>query len=208
MNIADERPEISDRAKLLMAAGVMAAFAVLIVAFGWIMGAIRDHHLGQQVAMGATVAYVILVLAVANIVGRMWRVMSGRSWTFALARRQRRVMASAAIYAVILLAVTWLQKTHPVHGALAYGLAVLPAIPVVGMAVAMGLYFREENDEFERAVRIEQALWATGATLTIATVWGFAEMLADAPHVPNWIWFPVWALFTAVADFFIRRRYR
>jgi hypothetical protein len=117
-------------------------------------------------------------------------------------------MASAEIYAVILLAVTWLPTVHPVHGALAYGLALLPAIPVVGMAVAMGLYFREENDEFERVVRIEQALWATGGTLTIATVWGFTEMLADAPHLPNWIWFPVWALLTAVADFFIRRRYR
>jgi hypothetical protein len=208
MNTADERPEMSDRTKLVMAASLLAALAILIFTFGWIMQVIRDHHLGQSYSMGATLVYVILALAISNIFNRAWRTLSGCNWTPALARRNRRTMASGAIYAVLLIGVVWLQKVHPVQGALAYGLALLPAIPVVGMVVATGLYFREETDEFERAVRAENALWATGATLGIAAVWGFAEMLAQAPHAPNWLWFPVWALFTAVADFFIRRRYR
>ena len=123
-------------------------------------------------------------------------------------RRNRRTVSAASIYVVLLLGVVWLHALHPVHGALAYALAVLPAIPVVGMVVAMGLYFREETDEVERSIRIENALWATGGTLALVTVWGFAELLAGAPHVGAWIWFPVWAVFGSVADFFIRRRYR
>jgi MFS family permease len=158
--------------------------------------------------MGASVAYVILAGVIGYWFRRTWRRVSGDPCTPALERRNRRTMAAAAIYAVLLLAVVWLHAFHPVQGALAYVLAVLPAIAVVGMVVAMGLYFREETDEFERSIRIENALWATGGTLAIATVWGFAELLAGAPHVGAWIWFPVWALFGSVADFFIRRRYR
>jgi hypothetical protein len=104
--------------------------------------------------------------------------------------------------------VVFVRVTHPPQGVLAYALAVLPAIPVVGMGWAMGRYIRHEADEFERAVYVENALWATGAILSIATVWGFAETLAGAPRAPGWLWFPIWCLFTAIADIFTRRRYR
>ena len=109
---------------------------------------------------------------------------------------------------MLLIAVAWVHVLHPVQGPLAYVLALLPAIPVVAMVAAIGLYFREETDEFERAVRTENAMWATGATLAIATVWGFAEMLAGAPHVDSYIWFPVWAICGGIAEFFVRRKYR
>ena len=69
---------------------------------------------------------------------------------------------------MLLLAATWLHVIFKLQGVVAYALAVLPALPVVGMAVAVGLYFREETDEFERAVRVESALWATGVTLAAA----------------------------------------
>jgi hypothetical protein len=157
--------------------------------------------------MGASVVYVVLTLGISTGFTRLWRAAAGGSRTPALLRRDRRIMLSSAIYAALLLAVVWLQRIHPVHGPLAYALAVLPAIPVVVIVAAMGLYFRDETDEFERVVRIENALWATGGTLAIATVWGFAEMLAQAPHTPAWVWFPLWALSTSVADIFTRRRY-
>ena len=69
--------------------------------------------------------------------------------------------------------------------ALAYALAVLPAIPVVGMAWGTGRYIRDETDEFERAVYIENALWATGATLKVLRERGPSEPLSAFMSGPN-----------------------
>jgi hypothetical protein len=208
MNTIGDRPEGADRTKVLLVGGVVGAYSVLVVTFLFAMKAARANHLGPTMGMAASAAYVILVLAIAHVFHRAWRGVAGKSWTPALARRNRRSMRAAAIYAVLLMIVTWVHVLHPIRGPLAYALALLPAIPVVAMVAAIGLYFREETDEFERAVRTENALWATGVTLAIATVWGFAEMLADAPHVNSFIWFPVWAVCGQTAEFFVRRRYR
>lgn len=170
--------------------------------------AISENHLGLSASMAASLVYGVLVIAIATGFNRLWRGGAGGGCTPALMRRDRRTLISALIYVVALLAVVWVEKIHPVRGLLADALALLPAAPVIGMVAATGLYFREETDEFERAVRVENALWATGGTLAIATVWGFAELLASAPHVAGWIWFPLWALFGQVADVFTRRRYR
>jgi hypothetical protein len=207
MNIVDDRPDDTGRVKVLLLVGVVWLYAILVGSYWWAMVAIRDNHLGPPAAFACSAVYTVLILGTAFGFIRLWRGAVGGS-TPALRRRDRRTMVSAAIYAALLLAVAWLQRLHPVHGVLAYALALLPAIPVVAMAVAMGLYFREETDEFERTVRVENALWATGGTLAIATVWGFAEMLAQAPHAGAWVWFPLWAAFTSVADIFTRRRYR
>jgi hypothetical protein len=208
MNTIDDRPEGSDKTKVLLISGVVGAYGILIATFFFAMKAARANHLGPTMGIVVSAVYVILVLAIASVFHRAWRGVSGRSWTPALARRNRRSMRAAAIYAVLLMIVTWLHVLHPVQGPLAYALALLPAIPVVAMVAAIGLYFREETDEFERAVRTENALWATGATLAIATVWGFAEMLAGALHANSFIWFPVWAVCGGIAEFFVRRRYR
>lgn len=208
MDTIKDRPEGSDKTKVLLITGIFAAYGILVATFLFAMKVARANHLGPTMGMAVSAAYVILVLAVAHVFHRAWRGVSGRSWTPALARRNRRSMRAAAIYAVLLVVVTWVHILHPVQGPLAYALAVLPAIPVVAMVAAIGLYFREETDEFERAVRTQNALWATGATLAIATVWGFAEMLAGAPHMDSYIWFPVWALCGGIAEFFVRRSYR
>jgi hypothetical protein len=208
MNTIEDRPEGSDKTKVLLICGIVGAYAALIATFWYAMKAARENHLGPTTGIALSAAYVVLVLAVTAVFNRAWRGLAGRSWTPALTRRNRRVMRAAAIYAVLLIVAAWVHVLHPVQGPLAYALAVLPAIPVVAMVAAIGLYFREETDEFERAVRTENALWATGATLAIATVWGFAEMLAGAPRVDSYIWFPVWALCGQTAEFFVRRRYR
>ncbi len=58
----------------------------------------------------------------------------------ALKRYNRRVLILSAAYAVALLAVEWLFNHHAVSGALAYAAAVLPALPIIGMFVAIGRY--------------------------------------------------------------------
>jgi hypothetical protein len=207
MNTLD-RPDLSDRTKILAAASLITAFAVLIGSFWFAMKAIHQNNLGPYAVIGASLIYVVLVIVIVRVFRRAWRAFGGAPPTSALSRRDRRIRAGATVYVIFLMAVTWVHLLHPVQGALAYALALLPALPVVYMVVAVGLYFREETDEFERSVRIENALWATGVVMAVSTVWGFAELLAGAPHLQNWLWFPLWTGIGSTADFFIRRRFR
>jgi hypothetical protein len=64
-----------------------------------------------------------------------------------------------------------------------YLLAALPALPVMACFAIMGRYLVEEQDEYVRMQTATQSLWATGITLSGATLWGFLED-AGAPHVP------------------------
>jgi hypothetical protein len=208
MNTIPDRPETPDLTKALMLIGLLWVISIAVAAFWWAMTAITANHLGLPPAIAASAIYAALILAIIQVFNRAWFGASGRAFTPVMARRNRRTMVCAIVYAALLLAVIFVRVAHPLHGLPAYALAVLPALPILGMAWATGLYMREEDDEFERAVCVENALWATGATLSVATVWGFAEMLADAPHLAGWLWFPVWALSTSIADIFTRRRYR
>jgi hypothetical protein len=208
VNTIPDKPESSDLTKGAMLIGLIWLCAIVAGAFWWAMTAISASHLGLPAAIAASAIYAALIVAIVHVFNRAWFGLSGRTWTPAVARRNRRSTIGALAYAVVLVAVIFVRVAHPLHGVLAYALAVLPAVPVLGMAWAMALYLREEEDEFERAVCIQNALWATGVTLSIATVWGFAEMLADAPHLGGWLWFPVWALAGTITDIFTRRRYR
>jgi hypothetical protein len=93
-------------------------------------------------------------------------------------------------------------------GVLAYALAIAPALPLLAAIAIMGFYIHEENDEFQRLMFVESALWATGALLAIATTWGFLETFHLAPHVESWAAFPLWAALNAPARAIVHWRYR
>ena len=67
-----------------------------------------------------------------------------------------------------------------------YFIAILPALPIIGIFVAMGRYLVEENDEFVRMLMIRQTLWASGFALSAATVWGFLENFDLVGHVDGY----------------------
>lgn len=208
MNALDERPEQSGLTKVLMVVAALWAFAILAGLFWWAMIAIRDSHLGQGVEMAATAAYTAAVLAGVWVCYRVGRRLSDCVPSQAMDRCQRRQMFAAALYVVLLFTAIWVRPLLKPQTAAAYALAILPALPVLGMVGAVGLYFREETDEFERAVRVEGALWATGGVLALATVWGFAELLAGAPHLQSWALAPVWSVLFSFGVMASRRRYR
>ena len=54
---------------------------------------------------------------------------------------------------------------------LAWALAILPALPIVGVFITIGRLIVETEDEYQRMLFVRQTLIATGLTLTIATVW-------------------------------------
>ncbi len=134
----------------------------------------------------------------------MW----SKNWTPAFKRYQVRVIGASLLYAVALCGAVWLFKHQPPTGALRYVVAAAPAVPLVGIIVAMGLFLREEDDEFQRRLMVEQMLWSTGATLTVATVWGFLENFGLTPHYEAYWGAVVWFAMFGLARFVVRWRYR
>jgi hypothetical protein len=81
-----------------------------------------------------------------------------KNCTPAFKRYQLRVIAASLLYAIALCGAVWLFKHQPPEGALRYLVAVAPAVPLVGIIVAMGLFLKEEDDEFQRRLMVEQML--------------------------------------------------
>ena len=83
----------------------------------------------------------------------------------------------------------------------AWGLALTVSAPVVGQLWAT-LALMRDSDEFVRAIVAKQFIIASGLAMAVATIWGFGESYADAPHVPAWMIYPIfWAFFGAAAPF-------
>ncbi len=107
-------------------------------------------------------------------------------------RYNRRIIILSIVYAAVLMPVCWLFARHLVSGPLAYILGILPAVPVCGFFVVIGLYFADERDEYVRMLMARQSLIATGITMTAATFWGFLENFDLVPHAVAYVWPIVW----------------
>jgi hypothetical protein len=90
------------------------------------------------------------------------------------------------------MAAVYLFKHALVSGAAAYAVAVLPALPIIGIFAAIGRYLVEEQDEYIRSLMVRQTLWASGFALSVATVWGFLESFGVAGHVDAYYIAVVW----------------
>jgi hypothetical protein len=96
---------------------------------------------------------------------------------------------------------------HPI-GLFAYFLAVLPALPLIGSLVIVGLYISEESDEFERSILVQSMLWGLGGALSVGTVWGFLEDFTNAPHISIFYVYLFFWIFMGISQPFIRLKYR
>lgn len=124
------------------------------------------------------------------------------------ARTQIRFVTGMAIYVVA--SVTWIfRHVHP-GGFTLFVLALLPALPVIAVVTVALLYIREETDEVEkeRALSSEAMIWGIGATLSIATLWGFLEDFGLAPRVHSYLALPLFCFCAGIAHVLIHRRYR
>lgn len=101
--------------------------------------------------------------------------MSCNPTSVAFKRYNRRVVWFSILYAVFLLGSTYGFKHHLLSGAGMWIAAILPALAIIGMFVAIGRYLIEEQDEYLRMLMVRQSLWASGFSLSVATIWGFFE---------------------------------
>ena len=98
-------------------------------------------------------------------------------------RYNKRVIVLSLVYAAFLIGAVYAFKHHLVGGPIAWIVAVLPALPIIGIFAAIGLYLVEEQDEYVRMLMVRQTLWASGFALSIATMWGFLESFELVSHV-------------------------
>jgi len=106
-------------------------------------------------------------------------------------RYNRGVILASLAYSVLLVSEQYALRYAHLGPAANYALAVLPALPIIGIFVLIGRYLVEEQDEYLRMRMIRQILWATGLTLTATTLWGFLED-AGLPHLPMFYVAVVW----------------
>ena len=93
----------------------------------------------------------------------------------AIRRYMIRLIVLISLYLVTLFAAVLTFKAHAVSGVPAIMLAVLPALPVIGVFWAVMRFLIEEPDEFMRMLLVRQCLVATGFCLTVMTIWEFLQ---------------------------------
>jgi hypothetical protein len=94
-----------------------------------------------------------------------------------------RVIWLSLLYGAFLLPAVYGFKHQLVPHSVAYLVAILPALPIIGIFGAIGRYLVEEQDEYVRMLMIRQSLFASALALSIATTWGFLESFGLVGHI-------------------------
>lgn len=126
----------------------------------------------------------------------------------AMRRYRRRLAVALVSYFVVLMGSIYLLQGVKLSGPLLWLVAAAPALPILGVLVVMGLYLKEEPDEFERAVHVEAMVWGLGVVLAVTTVWGFLSNASVVPAPPLFLVFPLFCLAWGLSQPLIRRRYQ
>lgn len=116
------------------------------------------------------------------------------------------IMAALCVLFSLMAALVF-HHIHP-HGVIAYMVAVLPALPIMGALFYTGVYLAEEKDEFQRNLLVQSLLGGTGGILAATTAWGYMEDFAHAPHLDLVYIYPLFWLFAGISYGFARARYR
>lgn len=118
----------------------------------------------------------------------------------------RRMLMLALLYVALLFGANWLYHHYSLSGPVAVIVALLPALPLIGMIVALGRLILDEKDEYQRMLHVRQMLIATGLTLAVCSMWGFLEEFDQVPHVPAYWAFILWCAGLGFGTLYNERR--
>ena len=200
-----------DRPARRFAGGYLLGLLGCALASAAFLGAcyyLKRQHADTIVLMSVAALYGLVILALSTYCSTMMRRASKLSPSAAAKRYRMRFSIAMSVYVVALIGALSAVIQYHLTGLVAYVLAVTPALPLLAVIAVMGIYLREETDEFERAMQAEAALWASGGLLALATVWGFLELFGLVPHIETWWAFPIWCFLLAPGNVLARRRYR
>lgn len=120
--------------------------------------------------------------------------------TPAAKRYLRRFFPMMIAYVVVLFASVGIINAYKPGGALLVLLSVLPALPIIGVLVVIGVYLAEETDEYLRSRIVSAMLFGTGTVLSVATVLGFLQITDVVGKVEVFWAFPVWCAVWGLAQ--------
>ena len=106
----------------------------------------------------------------------------------------RRFIPMMLLYVLVMFGAVSLNDRLAPSGPLAIILAVLPALPLIGVIWALGRLLVEEQDEYLRSLTVRQFIIATGFMLAVTSIWGFLDAFGQVPHVPMYWAFIIWCV--------------
>lgn len=130
------------------------------------------------------------------------------SKTPAARRYLKRFAPTMIAYVVILFAATYAVRSWHPTGALLWTLSVLPAVPIIGAMIVIGLYLVEETDEYLRQRIVTAMLFGIGAVLSVSTVLGFLQINDVVGKVDVFWGFPGWCAAWGLAQCWMALRER
>lgn len=123
-----------------------------------------------------------------------------RNNTKAGRRYVQRMGAVALVYLGTVWVITrYIHQHHPT-GSKLFVLAAVPAFDVIAMLVVVGMYLREEVDEFKRYQLIISILWAIGFTLALMAFIDFLRSYQSIAAPPPFMEFTVFWISMALVQ--------
>ena len=163
-----------------------------VVATGVAAGLVGTGRLGTIETLVTIAVPMLLLIPMVRSAERM-QAAAGCA-TPAMRAYNRRCLTMSFAYVLALFLAIGVTDRLNITGPLLWLLALLPAIPIIGIVWAMARLLIEETDEYQRLRMVRASLVATGLVLVSSTLWGFFEMFGLAPHLWLWAVFPVWAI--------------
>lgn len=112
--------------------------------------------------------------------------------TPAARRYGRRMAVITTVYVALIVANAAASRIFdPPRAALAI-MAVVTALPIVAMIGAIGLYLRDETDEFVRQRIVTAMLIGLGILFSVTSVLGFLQFEHIVGELPVFLAFPLW----------------
>ncbi|MFC6644960.1 hypothetical protein ACFQBQ_05010 [Granulicella cerasi] len=121
---------------------------------------------------------------------------------------QRRAFAVMLCYVGCVWSVTRMLHAHHFTGAKLWCVAMLPAVPILGLLAVVGLYLRDERDEFKRWMTVQAILWSIGITLAVSTVVDFLRAYGAMTALPPLVEFLIFWGSMAVVQLVLKLRNR
>ncbi|VXC40079.1 hypothetical protein [Sphingomonas sp. AX6] len=112
--------------------------------------------------------------------------------TPAAQRYLRRFTVVTAAYVLLIAAnvgVSWaFDPSQTILGLM----AIVAALPIVGMLIVLGIYLREESDEFVRDRIVLSMLIGLGVLLSLSSILGMLQFEGLVGELPVFLAFPIW----------------
>lgn len=119
--------------------------------------------------------------------------------TPAARRYRRRSTIIAAVYIALVAANTVATHGYAAPVELLAALAVVSALPIIALLVALGIYLREESDEYVRDSIVMSMVFGLGALLSLSSLLGMLQFAGVVGPLPVFLAFPIWWAASGIA---------